>query len=65
VAKRQYIIQIIKFREIWFSTQKRLHSKKPETLMEKYGRRPFNFKILNSGDYLAKTNASHLENRQY
>jgi histidyl-tRNA synthetase len=27
------------------------------------GRRPFNFKILNSGDYLAKANASHLENK--
>jgi histidyl-tRNA synthetase len=26
------------------------------------GRRPFNFKILNSGD-LAKANASHLENK--
>jgi histidyl-tRNA synthetase len=32
--------------------------------MGKYGgRRPFNFKILNSGDYLAKANASHLENK--
>jgi hypothetical protein len=27
VAKQQYIIQIIKSIEIWFSTQKRLHSK--------------------------------------
>ena len=65
VAKRQYIIQIIKsnFEKFGFQPIETPSFENSETLMGKYGEEGDRliFKILNSGDYLAKANASHLE----
>lgn len=65
VAKRQYIMQIIKsnFEKFGFQPIETPSFENSETLMGKYGEEGDRliFKILNSGDYLAKANASHLE----
>ncbi|MBP4140432.1 histidine--tRNA ligase [Flavobacterium sp. P4023] len=67
VAKRQYIIQIIKsnFEKFGFQPIETPSFENSDTLMGKYGEEGDRliFKILNSGDYLAKANASHLENK--
>ena len=67
VAKRQYIIQIIKsnFEKFGFQPIETPSFENSETLMGKYGEEGDRliFKILNSGDYLAKANAAHLENK--
>ncbi|MEY4084382.1 MAG: hypothetical protein RL074_169 [Bacteroidota bacterium] len=65
VAKRQYIIQVIKsnFEKYGFQPIETPSFENSETLMGKYGEEGDRliFKILNSGDYLAKANATHLE----
>lgn len=67
VAKRQYIIQIIKsnFEKFGFQPIETPSFENSETLMGKYGEEGDRliFKILNSGDYLAKATESHLENK--
>jgi histidyl-tRNA synthetase len=67
VAKRQYIIQIIKsnFEKFGFQPIETPSFENSETLMGKYGEEGDRliFKILNSGDYLAKANVTHLENK--
>jgi histidyl-tRNA synthetase len=67
VAKRQYIIQVIKsnFEKFGFQPIETPSFENSETLMGKYGEEGDRliFKILNSGDYLAKANVSHLENK--
>jgi histidyl-tRNA synthetase len=67
VAKRQYIIQIIKsnFEKFGFQPIETPSFENSETLMGKYGEEGDRliFKILNSGDYLAKANVAHLENK--
>ena len=65
VAKRQYIIQLIKsnFEKFGFQPIETPSFENSETLMGKYGEEGDRliFKILNSGDYLAKANDTHLE----
>jgi histidyl-tRNA synthetase len=67
VAKRQYIIQIIKsnFEKFGFQPIETPSFENSETLMGKYGEEGDRliFKILNSGDYLAKANALYLEGK--
>jgi histidyl-tRNA synthetase len=67
VAKRQYIIKIIKnnFEKFGFQPIETPSFENSETLMGKYGEEGDRliFKILNSGDYLAKANTTHLENK--
>ncbi len=67
VAKRQYIIQIIKtnFEKFGFQPIETPSFENSDTLMGKYGEEGDRliFKILNSGDYLAKADATHLENK--
>jgi len=67
VAKRQYIIQIIKtnFEKFGFQPIETPSFENSETLMGKYGEEGDRliFKILNSGDYLAKADAALLENK--
>ncbi|SDW87362.1 histidyl-tRNA synthetase [Flavobacterium degerlachei] len=67
VAKRQYIMQIIKsnFEKFGFQPIETPSFENSETLMGKYGEEGDRliFKILNSGDYLAKANAAHLESK--
>lgn len=67
VAKRQYIIQTIKnnFEKFGFQPIETPSFENSETLMGKYGEEGDRliFKILNSGDYLSKANAAHLENK--
>ena len=67
VAKRQYIIQVIKsnFEKFGFQPIETPSFENSETLMGKYGEEGDRliFKILNSGDYLAKANATHLETK--
>ncbi|RTZ00865.1 histidine--tRNA ligase [Flavobacterium sp. RSP49] len=67
VAKRHYIIQIIKnnFEKFGFQPIETPSFENSETLMGKYGEEGDRliFKILNSGDYLAKANVAHLENK--
>jgi histidyl-tRNA synthetase len=67
VAKRQYIIQVIKsnFEKFGFQPIETPSFENSETLMGKYGEEGDRliFKILNSGDYLAKANATHLESK--
>jgi histidyl-tRNA synthetase len=67
VAKRQYIIQTIKsnFEKFGFQPIETPSFENSETLMGKYGEEGDRliFKILNSGDYLAKANASHLDSK--
>ena len=65
VAKRQYIMQIIRsnFEKFGFQPIETPSFENSDTLMGKYGEEGDRliFKILNSGDYLAKANAAHLE----
>ncbi|MBK0369091.1 histidine--tRNA ligase [Flavobacterium agrisoli] len=65
VAKRQYIIQIIKsnFEKFGFQPIETPSFENSETLMGKYGEEGDRliFKILNSGDYLSKANSEFLE----
>ena len=67
VAKRQYITQIIKsnFEKFGFQPIETPSFENSDTLMGKYGEEGDRliFKILNSGDYLAKANATHLERK--
>ena len=67
VAKRQYIIQIIKtnFEKFGFAPIETPSFENSETLMGKYGEEGDRliFKILNSGDYLDKANIEHLESK--
>ena len=67
VAKRQYIIQIIKnnFEKFGFQPIETPSFENSETLMGKYGEEGDRliFKILNSGDYLAKADENHLANK--
>lgn len=67
VAKRQYIIQIIKtnFEKFGFQPIETPSFENSETLMGKYGEEGDRliFKILNSGDYLAKVDPVLLENK--
>lgn len=68
VAKRQYIIQIIKsnFEKFGFQPIETPSFENSETLMGKYGEEGDRliFKILNSGDYLAKADAISLQNKE-
>jgi histidyl-tRNA synthetase len=67
VAKRQYIIQIIKnnFEKFGFQPIETPSFENSETLMGKYGEEGDRliFKILNSGDYLSKANVEYLEHK--
>ena len=67
VAKRNYIFSIIKsnFEKFGFQPIETPSFENSETLMGKYGEEGDRliFKILNSGDYLAKADATHLENK--
>lgn len=67
VAKRQYIIQIIKsnFEKFGYQPIETPSFENSETLMGKYGEEGDRliFKILNSGDYLAKADDVHLANK--
>jgi histidyl-tRNA synthetase len=67
VAKRQYIIQIIKsnFEKFGFQPIETPSFENSDTLMGKYGEEGDRliFKILNSGDYLSKADAAYLENK--
>jgi histidyl-tRNA synthetase len=68
VAKRHYIISIIKsnFEKFGFQPIETPSFENSETLMGKYGEEGDRliFKILNSGDYLAKANEIALENKE-
>lgn len=68
VAKRQYIITIIKrnFEKFGFQPIETPSFENSETLMGKYGEEGDRliFKILNSGDYLAKADANLLHNKE-
>jgi len=68
VAKRNYIVSIIKgnFEKYGFQPIETPSFENSETLMGKYGEEGDRliFKILNSGDYLAKANESALENKE-
>lgn len=67
VAKRQYIISAIKhhFETFGFQPIETPSFENSDTLMGKYGEEGDRliFKILNSGDYLAKANEEHLTNK--
>jgi histidyl-tRNA synthetase len=67
VAKRHYIMQIIRsnFEKFGFQPIETPSFENSETLMGKYGEEGDRliFKILNSGDYLAKADAALLENK--
>ena len=68
VAKRQYIIAIIKsnFEKFGFQPIETPSFENSETLMGKYGEEGDRliFKILNSGDYLAKADPALLQNKE-
>ncbi|MBF2709145.1 histidine--tRNA ligase [Flavobacterium soyangense] len=68
VAKRQYIISVIKsnFEKFGFQPIETPSFENSETLMGKYGEEGDRliFKILNSGDYLAKANPVLLQNKE-
>ncbi len=68
VAKRQYIISIIKnnFEKFGFQPIETPSFENSETLMGKYGEEGDRliFKILNSGDYLAKADDKALQNKE-
>ncbi|WP_304197006.1 histidine--tRNA ligase [Flavobacterium alvei] len=68
VAKRQYIIATIKsnFEKFGFQPIETPSFENSETLMGKYGEEGDRliFKILNSGDYLAKADAALLQNKE-
>jgi histidyl-tRNA synthetase len=67
VAKRNYIFSIIKsnFEKFGFQPIETPSFENSETLMGKYGEEGDRliFKILNSGDFLGKADATHLENK--
>lgn len=67
VAKRQYIFQIIRnnFEKFGYMPIETPSFENSETLMGKYGEEGDRliFKILNSGDYLAKANEKHLSEK--
>lgn len=67
VAKRQYIINIIKsnFEKFGYQPIETPSFENSDTLMGKYGEEGDRliFKILNSGDYLAKATESYLANK--
>ncbi len=67
VAKRQYIMNCIRsnFEQFGFGPIETPSFENFETLMGKYGEEGDRliFKILDSGDYLAKADAKHLENK--
>jgi len=67
VAKRQYIIQKIRtnFEKFGYQPIETPSFENSETLMGKYGEEGDRliFKILNSGDYLAKANEQHLQEK--
>jgi histidyl-tRNA synthetase len=68
VAKRQYIMAIIKsnFEKFGYQPIETPSFENSETLMGKYGEEGDRliFKILNSGDYLAKADTELLQNRE-
>jgi histidyl-tRNA synthetase len=68
VSKRQYIIAVIKrnFEKFGFQPIETPSFENSDTLMGKYGEEGDRliFKILNSGDYLAKADAVLLENKE-
>lgn len=68
VAKRQYIIEIIKnnFEKFGFAPIETPSFENSETLMGKYGEEGDRliFKILNSGDYLAKADEKLLQQKE-
>lgn len=68
VAKRQYIISAIKhhFETFGFQPIETPSFENSDTLMGKYGEEGDRliFKILNSGDFLAKANQQHLSGRE-
>jgi len=68
VAKRHYIIAIIKsnFEKFGFQPIETPSFENSDTLMGKYGEEGDRliFKILNSGDYLAKADAALLQNKE-
>ena len=68
VAKRQYIISAIKhhFETFGFQPIETPSFENSDTLMGKYGEEGDRliFKILNSGDFLAKANEQHLSGRE-
>lgn len=68
VAKRQYIMNIIKrhFEHFGYQPIETPSFENSETLMGKYGEEGDRliFKILNSGDYLAKADENLLQNRE-
>jgi len=68
VAKRQYIMQIIKsnFEKFGYQPIETPSFENSETLMGKYGEEGDRliFKILNSGDYLAKADETLLKNKE-
>ena len=68
VAKRQYIISIIKnnFEKFGFQPIETPSFENSETLMGKYGEEGDRliFKILNSGDYMAKVDTALLQNKE-
>ncbi len=68
VAKRQYIISVIKsnFEKFGFQPIETPSFENSETLMGKYGEEGDRliFKILNSGDYLAKADTTLLQNKE-
>ena len=67
VAKRQYIIQKMRthFEKFGFQPIETPSFENSETLMGKYGEEGDRliFKILNSGDYLAKANEQYLQDK--
>jgi histidyl-tRNA synthetase len=63
VAKRNYIIQIIKGNsKFGFQPIETPSFENSDTLMGKYGRRSFDFKILNS-ELFGESQPTHLENK--
>ena len=68
VAKRHYIIQIMKtnFEKYGFQPIETPSFENSETLMGKYGEEGDRliFKILNSGDYLANANEMALQSKE-
>lgn len=67
VAKRQYLMTIMRthFEQFGYQPIETPTFENSETLMGKYGEEGDRliFKILNSGDYLAKANETHLTNK--
>ena len=68
VAKRQYIISVMKanFEKFGYQPIETPSFENSETLMGKYGEEGDRliFKILNSGDYLAKADSAALQNKE-